>query len=175
MLEHADGRDRVERSVPHVPVVLQADLDLALQPGRRDAVACGVRLRRAERHAEHPGSVVARRMQGEGTPAAADVEDPLPRPVRQPELVADEIVLGFLGRLQRVGTGSEPSAGIRHGGAEDHGVEVVADVVVVLHHLCIPSPRVEPASRCRLLGGRREWPADDPETARRLHGLPGQP
>ena len=114
-------------------------------------------------------------MQGEGTPAAADIEDPLPRPVRQPELAADEIVLRLLGRFERVDTRGEPCAGVRHGGTEDHGVEVVADVVVVLHRLGVPSPRVQPAPRCRLLRWRRERPADDPETARRLQGLPGQP
>ncbi len=33
VLEHADGGDAVERPVPHVPIVLQPDLDLLLQSG----------------------------------------------------------------------------------------------------------------------------------------------
>ena len=138
MLEHADRRDAVERPVAHVPVVLQADLDLAA-PIRRRATrsrahrACaGLSVTPTTSRAVVPG-----RVQGEGSPAAPDVEDPLPRLVRQPELAADEVVLRFLGGLEGVDARREPGAGVRHGGPEDHGVEVVADVVVVLHRLGI--------------------------------------
>ena len=140
MLEHPDGRDAVERPVAHVPVVLQPDLDLLLQPGGLDPVAGPPRLRRAERHPDHLGAVVPGCVDREGSPPAPDVEDPLSRLLRQPELAADEVVLRLLGGLEGVDARGEPSAGVRHGGPEHHGVEVVADVVVMLHRLGVATP-----------------------------------
>ncbi len=96
-----------------------------------------------------------------------------PVPFGQSELAADEVVLRFLGGLERLDSRGEPGAGVGHGGPEDHGVEVVADVVMVLHRLGVSAARVQPTPRCRLLRWRGERPSDDPETARRLQRLPG--
>ena len=60
-------------------------------------------------------------------------------PLGEPELVTDEIVLRCLSRFKRVRTGGEARTGVGHCGAEHHGVEVVAHVVVVPYGLCVSS------------------------------------
>ena len=89
-------------AVTQVPVVLQPDLDLLVQSGGGDPIAAPSGLGRAERDPDHPGAVVPGRMDGEAAPAATDIEDSLPGPVGQSELAADEVVLRFLGGLERL-------------------------------------------------------------------------
>ena len=51
--------------------------------------------------------MVARRVEGDGAPAAADVEHPHPGPLVQPELAADELVLRLLGLLEVLDAGAK--------------------------------------------------------------------
>ena len=78
VLGHADARDRVERARRQLAVVGDADLDPVGQAGGGDALARQLRLRLGQRDAEHAHAVLARRVDREAPPAAADVEDPLP-------------------------------------------------------------------------------------------------
>ena len=137
MLEHAHGRDAVKCPVVHVAVVLEPYLDLSLQPAGCDPVAGRLRLRRAERHADHLSAVVPRGMDGQAAPPAADIEHPLSGPLGEPELATDQFVLRVLSRFQRVCVLGEARTGVRHGASEDHGVKFVAHVVVVSHRLRI--------------------------------------
>ena len=89
VLGHADARDRVKRRLRQLPVVLHADLDLLAEARLRDALARELGLRLGQRDADHLHAVLARGVDREAAPAAADVEHAHAR--RQAELARDQL------------------------------------------------------------------------------------
>ena len=103
VFEHAHGRDGVERPVSHVTVVLHTDLDLLGQPLCHDPVPGKVRLRGTQGDADHlllRSSVAA--CSAKDPHPQPDVENPCTRRLAEPQLAADEVVLGLLGRFEGV-------------------------------------------------------------------------
>lgn len=150
---HADGGDGVVGPVGDVAVVLHPDLDPVGEALPGDALAGVRRLFLREGHADHAHAELAGRVDRHRTPAAADVEESLPR--RQLQLAADEFELVALGVLQRAVRGLPVGARVDHGGAEDEFVEVVADVVVVADGAFVGASGVEVgAAAADLLRGR---------------------
>lgn len=152
MLGHADRGDRVVRAVADVPVVLDPDLDPVGQALLGDAFAGVGGLFLGEGDAGDLRPVRTGGVDGHGTPAAADVQEPVA--LLQAELAADQVELVALGVLQ--GPPVLPvGAGVDHGGAEHQGVEVVADVVVVADGLLVAASGVQRAgAAAHFLGGR---------------------
>ena len=100
MLDHADAGDRVERVLAQVAIVEITQLDLVGEPGSGDALATQLDLGGGDGDAQDVDAILARRMNREAAPSAADVEDPHAR--LQIELAADEVELGGLGLLERL-------------------------------------------------------------------------
>ena len=132
VLEHADRGDRVERVLSEVAVVLQADRHLSLETGLGHSLTGQGGLLRADRDPDHLHPVLARRVDRHRAPAAADVEQARARALVQAELAAHQLVLGRLRRGEVHRRLDEPGARVGHRRPEDHAVEVVAHVVVVV-------------------------------------------
>ena len=169
VLEHPDGRDGVELLAPEVAVVLQADLDLPVQPGIGHPSGGLVDLLAAEGDADHPGAVVAGGVDGHRTPTTAHVEQPGSGGVVNAQLAADQLVLGRLGLLERGAGRREPRAGVGHARAQHESVEAVSHVVVVADGLGVPGGGVESSGRPALLGGRGQRRTEHAQAPGRLH------
>ncbi len=98
MLGHADTRDRVERPVADISVVLHPDLHPLGDALGDHPFARILRLLVRQSHAHDMYTVIARRVQGEGPPSAADVEHPHAR--SQAQLAGHQIALSVLSRVQ---------------------------------------------------------------------------
>ena len=79
-------------------------------------------------------------MDHEAAPPAADVEHALA--LAQRELPADELELGLLRLLERLGPAREVRAAVGHRAIEEQREELVADVVVVAHGAAVARDRV---------------------------------
>ncbi len=93
-------------------------------------------LRLRQGHAMGGDAVVLGGVAQQRAPAAADVEEQLPR--LQPQLAADDVELVPLRLLQRVGPVAEIGAGIDHLRVEEELVEFVAGIVVELDEIPVP-------------------------------------
>ena len=102
VLRHPDRRDGVELLAAELAIVLQADLDAVLHAGLGDALARQGRLGLADRDADDGDLVVGGGVDGHGFPAAPDVEQAPAGVVGEPELAADQVVLGRLPRCSWV-------------------------------------------------------------------------
>ena len=165
VLVHADAGDPLERPVVELAVVLHADLDPVAQARLPHPFARERGLRVGERDADAAHAVVARRVDQQRAPAAADVQQPLAG--LQPQLRADELELALLRGLERLAGFREVRARVDHARAEQRRVEVVRDVVVVLDRGLVARERVQAALAPGLDGGDRRAPEDD--------GRPEQP
>jgi hypothetical protein len=99
VLAHLDAGDGVEGAVGDLAVVLQPDLDPVGQSELRDAGEAECPLLGGQRDAHGRDAVVRRGVDEQRGPAAADVQQPHPRP--EAELAADQVQLVPL----RVGEG----------------------------------------------------------------------
>lgn len=157
VLEHADAGDAVELA-GEVAVVLDADFDLVLQPGGAHAFGGEVVLVLRQCHAQTARAVLLRRAQHQRPPAAADVEQRLPRLQADfGEDVVDLLELRFVECFVAV---LEVGAGVDHVLVQPQLVEVVGDVVVVLDRFLVAFLRVREVAyhasqRVAALGGRR--------------------
>ena len=156
VLEHADGADGVERPVVDVAVVLQADVHLAGEPSLLDPIRPELHLAWRHGHPDHLDAVVLGRMERHRAPSAAHVQQSHPRP--QAELLADQLVLGRLSRLQAHARVVPDRARVGHGRAQHEPVEVVGEVVVVGDGGGVALARVARAAHPRLLGRGRQRP-----------------
>ena len=117
-------------AVRQLAVVLHADLDLA-----RRAPACATRSRASSAWFSDSvmpttsHAVLARRVDREAAPAAADVEHAHPR--LQVELAGDQLEFRALRLLERLCAAREDRAAVGHRVVEEQREELVADVVVV--------------------------------------------
>src|SRR5436190_7531469 len=87
-------------------------------------------------------------MDGEASPAAADVEHAHSR--LELELAADELELRSLRVLERLRSLLEQGAAVGHRLVEEESEELVRDVVVVAHRFRIASLRVAPPAGAKL-------------------------
>src|SRR5262245_13132328 len=138
VLDHPDGGDLVVARVRgQVAQIAMLDEAASLESLALDARHGPVRLGFGKRHPVRGDPVVLRRPDAEPTPAAADVEERLPR--LEPELAADEIDLVRL-RLLELAVGlAVVGAGVEHEGVEEECVEVIGHVVVMGDGLGVPS------------------------------------
>src|SRR5262244_836811 len=138
VLDHPDGGDLVVARVRgQVAQVAMLDEAASLESLALDARHGPVRLGFGKRHSVRGDPVVLRRPDAEPTPAAADVEERLPR--LEPELAADEIDLVRL-RLLELAVGlAIVGARVEHEGVEEERVEVIGHVVVMGNGLGVPS------------------------------------
>ncbi len=162
MLEHADRRDGVELLAAELPVVLQPDVDQVVEPGGGHPLPRPRRLLAADRDAHDVGPG--------GRWAACIASEPQPQPTSRsrrpgaswrPSLRQMSSCLSAWASARLMVGRREPGARVRHRRAEHDVVELVADVVVVAHHLAVAAEGVAPATRPHLLGRRRERRADD--------------
>ena len=108
-------------------------------------------LRLGERDPGHVHAVLARGVQRERAPAAADVEHALAG--LQRELRADEVELGALGLLERRRAARPDRARVRHRLVEEEREELVGEVVVVRDRALVAQDRVALALRAQLHRG----------------------
>lgn len=134
VLEHADAGDAVELA-GQVAVVLDADLDLVLQAGGAHALGGEVVLVLRQGHAQAARAVLLRGAQHQRAPAAADVEQRLPR--LQADLGEDVVDLLHLRFVEGLVAIFEVGAGVDHVLVQPQLVEVVGDVVVVLDRFLV--------------------------------------
>ena len=127
-LEHLDRRDPGE-ALGYGPVVLEPDIDLALESGLLDlALRPGVLLL-GERDAGDLAAGLLGGMDREPAPAAADLEQVVfGRGLQQLE---HAVPLAHLRIGEALAVAGEHRRGVRHGLVEPQLVEVVAEVVVV--------------------------------------------
>ena len=183
MLDHADARDRVVLAGAELAVVRNPELDQVLHPDRPRPLLCEPHLRGRQRHPKHVRAVPPGGVDREASPAAADVEHALS--LAEAELPADQLELGLLGLLERLGAAREVRAAVGHRLVQEKGEELVADVVVVAHRPAVARHGVALAAQPQLGGrrlGRRDQsagandPGGEPELAayrqrRRLVGV----
>ena len=160
MLGHADARDRVELLTGQIAVVGDQDLDAVGDPGLRHQPPGQLGLRRRERYPRHADPVVARGVDREAAPAAADVEHALPG--LQLELLRDQLELGPLRLGQCLRAAREQRAAVGHRLVKEQREEFVADVVVVADRLGVALGAVALAAQQQLGRG----PARDPRRQR---------
>ena len=176
VLGETDRADRVEVALGHVAVVHEAHLGQLTQALAVDRPLGPVSLLPRERHAERLDAVVLRGMADHATPAATDVEQPLPG--LEVELAGDELVLVLLRLLEGGVRGRVDRARVGHRRPEDQLVEAVGHVVVVVDDLRVASAAVPqalddpaPARQVLLRRGRRRVEVLPPEPAHELEGL----
>ena len=114
VLGHADRRDGVEPLTAEQAVVLQPDLDPVGDAGLGDPLASERRLGLADGDADDGHVVVRGGVDGHRAPAAPDVEHPPAGVVVEPELAADQLVLGRLGVGEVRRRLDEAGARVRH-------------------------------------------------------------
>ncbi|MCY1243611.1 hypothetical protein D9M72_566350 [compost metagenome] len=98
---HADGADRIERSVVHVAVVLDPDVHAICQARVGHALARQPCLFIRKCYANDVHAEALGRVKREAAPAAADVQ--YAHAGLQPQFAADQVDFGFLGGLEAVG------------------------------------------------------------------------
>ncbi len=150
VLEHPRARDLVEDGpVGQVAVVPELHPAPGAQPVLRDAAGRQLGLSGTEGDPERLHSVAAHRMLDEGTPAAADVQQPLARPEAQ--LATDVVELGDLGPIEILRFCTRREVGTRVDGlrVKPELVELVAHVVVVSNRRSVAAAIVPacPATR----------------------------
>ncbi len=128
-LQHLDRGDVREGALERA-VVLQQDRDAVREPGVGHPLPRQVGLLLREGEAGHARAELARRVQREAAPAAADLQHV--RIAAETQLLADAPVLGLLGLLERHLGPLEHRARVGPRRVEEQRVEVVAEVVVVL-------------------------------------------
>ena len=128
-------------------------------PGLLGAATRGLGLRRRQRDAGDVDAVALGGVDGERAPAAADVEHALA--ALEAELLAHELELGLLRRLEVGRAAREDRARVGHRRAEEEAEELGRHVVVVADGARVALDRVEAALRLEL-GGRRAGRADRP-------------
>ena len=128
VLEHADRDDAVV-AAPVLAVVLQLEAHAAGEARRLGAGARHAQLLARERQPRDLDAVLARQMQREPAPPAADVEHPLAR--LQAQLGGQMRALGALRRLQVHAGLGEVGAGVVHVLVEHAAEEPLVEVVVV--------------------------------------------
>ena len=174
VLHHPDRCDRVEALAGEVAVVREPDLHALVEAGCADALARERGLRGGRGDADRAHAMVARGVQHERAPAAADVEHALVLAQRQ--LPADHLELLVLRLLERAGPAREHRAAVRHGGVEEEREELVRDVVVVAYRARIPLAAVAAPVWAKLArgDGRRERrPARPQRGERQAHARGG--
>ena len=169
VLGEPDRAHRVEPGVAHVAVVAEPDLRRGIEALPLDRLLGPGGLLPRQRHADHLDAVVLGRVPDHPAPAGPDVEQPHAR--LEAELAGDQVVLRELRLLQRGLLGREAGAGVGHRRPEDHLVEPVRDVVVVVDRPGVAAPGVpealdEPAPLGQRLLRRR---------GRRLEPAPAEP
>ena len=137
-------------------------------PASAAALAGQVGLGAADRDADHVNVVVEGGVDRHRSPAAADVEQPGARLLRQAELAADQFVLGGLRGGEVHPLVGEARTRVGHRRAEHDPVEIVADVVVVTDRRGVAPERVHPAAEASLFRGRRQRPPEQTEATGRL-------
>jgi hypothetical protein len=156
VLGHADARDRVVGLAGQLAVVGDPDLDAVGDPRLLDQPPRQLGLRRRERDARHADAVVARGVDREAAPAAADVEHALAGlPARAS---ARSVELGPLRLGERLRAAREQRAAVGHRLVQEQREELVADVVVVADRLGVALRAVALAGEQQLGRG----PARDP-------------
>ena len=114
VLEHADARHLVIELAPvEVAVIPELHRDPILEPRLRDPESRNLELLGAQGDAVSPHTVVAGRMDHQGSPSAPDVEESFTRP--QQELPADVLELRLLGVVEAAIRLLEVGAGVDHG------------------------------------------------------------
>lgn len=129
VFEHANAGDAVELPF-HVSVILQADLDPVLQARGFHALGGQVELVLGQCHAHAIRAIVLRGADHQGAPAAADVQQAVPRP--HLDLGQDVVDLLELRGFQAFIAILEIGAGVDHARVQPALVEGVGHVVVVL-------------------------------------------
>ncbi len=129
VLEHADAGNAVELA-GGVAVVLEADLDAVRQPGSFYALRGEVELVLRKRDAHAARAELLRGAQHQRAPAAADIEERLPR--LEPDPGQDVVDLLQLRGSKVFIALLEVRARVDHVRVEPELVEVVRDVVVIL-------------------------------------------
>ncbi len=153
VLDHADAGDRIEAFLAQVAVIHHPELDPVVHSGLARQLLRQLRLRLRERDAPDRGAVLARGVDRQASPAAADVEHALAG--LQLELAADQLQLGALGVLQGLRPWLEQRTAVGHRLVQEQGEELVRDVVVVADGLRVAALRVPaPPARAKLGGGR---------------------
>ncbi len=169
VLDHADAGDLVERLAGQLAVVHDADVDAVADARLLRPLARERGLRLGQRDPGDRDAVLARRVDRQRAPAAADVEHPLA--LLQRQLGADQVELGLLRRLEARPVAREERAAVGHRLVEPQREEVVRDVVVVRDRALVALDAVPAPARAQLaLRHRRRL--DRPHRAR---GGDGQP
>jgi len=166
VLAHLHRGDRVVAVVQRVPVVLDPDLGAVPEAQAAGPLPDVAALLAGQRHAGHPDSVVLGGVDGQRTPAAAHIEQPLAR--LEAELAADQLELGALRIGQRGGARGPAGAGIGHAGVQDELVERGGQVVAAGDHGLVAGPAVQAAADAELAAGRCGRRAEELELSRRL-------
>ena len=169
VLDHPDAGHGVERLSRQLAVVLDPNVHAVGEPGLGGAPAAELGLRLGQGYAGHVHAALARSVNGEAAPAAADVEHALPG--LECELVAHQGELGLLGLLERGRPAREQRTAVGHRVVEEQREVVVRQVVVVAHRAGVAQQAVAPALRLEL--GRRD--AGRPDHAHRAGGRQRQP
>jgi hypothetical protein len=148
VLGHADARDRVEGLAGQLAVVRDADLDPVLEPELGHPPPRVLDLRAGEGDAEHADAVLARRVDREAAPPAADVEHTLAG--LEVELAAHDLELLGLRLLERPGAAREDRAAVGHRRPEEEPEELGREVVVVADSAGVALAAVAPPARAQL-------------------------
>ncbi len=138
-------------------------------PAACRALAGELGLRLRQRDPRDVDAVLLGRVDGEGAPAAADVQDALAR--LQGELGADELALGELGLFQGLSAARPDRARVRHRLVQEQREELVGEVVVVRDRALVAQDRVARALGAQL---HRRHARDGPQGAG-LHRAGGDP
>src|SRR5436305_7811765 len=152
VLDHADARDRIERTVGDLSIVGDPDLDPVLEAGLDDPPSCELRLRGRQGHTDDLDTVVLCRVDREASPATAYVEHALSG--LQRELLTHKLELCRLGGLERLRAAGEDRAAIGHRRIEVQREEFVRDVIVVTHRPRVTLTAVPVAALPQLAYGR---------------------
>ena len=135
VLGQPDRAHGVEGGLLHVAVVEVPHLGEMVEPLFLDLLLRPLGLLPREGHAECADAVLLGGVPDHPAPAAADVEESLAG--LEVQLACDQVVLGELRLLEGLVARRVERAGVGHRRTEDHLVEPVGDVVVVLDHLAV--------------------------------------
>ena len=164
VLDHPDRGDRVVGLPGEVAIVGQPEVHEMGDARLLGGPVRTLHLRRRDRDAGDVHAVALGGVDGERAPAGADVEHALA--ALEPELLADQLVLGLLRLLERRRAAREDRARVGHGRAEEEPEELRRHVVVVAHGAGVALARVEAPAR-RELGRRGRRRAHEARGARR--------
>ena len=127
------------------PIVAHFDPATVGKSGPADPFVCQLGLGLVQRDPVGLDAVLPRRVEGQSSPSASDVEQAF-APL-QPQLPADVVQLPFLGGIQVVAGVREIPAGVHHPLVQPQGIEFVGHVVVIGDGLPVPPQRVEGAAQ----------------------------